>query len=228
MGGWLALAAAVVLTATTAEAAAQVVEVVGDRLEIGEPLPVIRWDGLNEAQSSYLAVPGAQGSSDAIPGEILLVEFFNVPCQSCVAQAPVMVKLQELIDSEPELKGKTRILGVAQGNTAREVESFRADHGIPFPLIPDPRFVAYHTFGNPGGTPYTVLAVKRDGRWIVATTHLGAITTPMLPFFHMKPYRNLDPSLFKGLAERLPGAGIDLIRLCPDCRAIAALGPAQK
>ncbi len=179
----------------------QVVSTASQRLEIGEPLPRIAWQGLAGPDQAYLGVEGPDSATADVAGEVLVVEFLNTHCQSCMAQAPVMRELQTLIDTDPELKGRARILAIAEGNTADETAAFRKRYRLPFPVVPDPGFLAFHAFGNPGGTPYTLLCVRRDGRWIVATEHLGAITTALLPYYDMKRYRNLDPSLFKGLAE---------------------------
>ncbi|RMG92704.1 MAG: hypothetical protein D6708_06200 [Candidatus Dadabacteria bacterium] len=197
----LGLGLAAALLASSAAAAPRLTDAQSHPLEVGGPLPRLAWGDLPGPDRAYLGVSAPEATTEDVPGEILLVEFFNVHCQSCMAQAPVMAELTALIAADEDLAGNAKILGVAEGNTADEVAAFRARYGLSFPLIPDPEFLAYHAFGNPGGTPYTVLCVRRDGGWIVATTHLGAITTPMLPFYDMKRYRNLDPSLFQGLAE---------------------------
>ncbi len=178
----------------------RVVSTASQRLEIGSPLPAIAWEGLPGVDREYLGVEGPVSSTDDVAGEILVLEFLNTHCQSCMAQAPVMRELQILIDTDPELKGRARILAIAEGNTADETAAFRKRYRLPFPVVPDPGFRAFHAFGNPGGTPYTLLCVRRAGRWIVATEHLGAITTALLPYYDMKRYRGLDPSLFQGLA----------------------------
>ena len=64
--------------------------------------------------------------------------------------------------NDPQMKGKVKFLAVAAGNNQTEVDSFRAEKKVPFPIIPDPKFLAYEAVGDPGATPFTLVVRKTD------------------------------------------------------------------
>lgn len=110
---------------------------------------------------------------DEMDAELLFVEFFNKYCTSCQLQAPVNNEIYKRINSDNTLKSRVKFIGIGAGNSKREVDSFRAEKNIPFPLIPDQDFIGYEEIGDPGGTPYMLLVKKTDSGFIVFSSHMG-------------------------------------------------------
>jgi len=110
---------------------------------------------------------------DEIDAELLFVEFFNKYCTSCQLQAPVNNEIYKQINSDNDLKNRVKFIGIGAGNSKREVNSFRAEKNIPFPLIPDQDFNGYEDIGDPGGTPFMLLVKKTDSGFIVFSSHMG-------------------------------------------------------
>ena len=110
-----------------------------------------------------------------INSDIILVEFFNNYCSSCKTQAPVINQVYKAVQKNQDLSKKVRFIGIGAGNNEREVEQFRQQHEVPFPLVPDPRFSFYDAIGEPGGTPFIVILKKRDKDSVVVGTHLGLV-----------------------------------------------------
>ena len=54
-----------------------------------------------------------------IQAELIIVEFLNVYCTSCQAQAPVMNKVYNLIQQEESLREKVKIFSVCSGNNLK-------------------------------------------------------------------------------------------------------------
>ena len=110
---------------------------------------------------------------DEVKAELLFIEFFNKYCTSCQRQAPVNNEIYKCINSDNDLKNRVKFIGIGVGNSKRELDFFKSDKTIPFPLIPDPEFMGYEEIGDPGGTPYMLLVKKTDSGFIVFSSHMG-------------------------------------------------------
>ncbi len=149
----------------------------------GDTLPtIVLKSQLLTEEVSYLGIPAPVSSEQAlrisdISAEIIIIEFLNTHCTSCRAQAPLMNKVYTNIGKNPAFKNKVKIIGIAAGNSPREVARFRQERGILFPIIADPDFRAYDLIGEPGGTPYTLVVKKRANRLVVHYTHMGLFSS---------------------------------------------------
>ena len=111
-----------------------------------------------------------------IQADLIVLELLNIYCTSCQKQAPIYNEVFNVVERDLVMKGKVKWMGVGVGNNEREVESFRKEKGIPFPILPDINFDLYRAIGGPGGirTPLTLLIRKNDkGRGIVIDSHMG-------------------------------------------------------
>ncbi|MBU1206776.1 MAG: hypothetical protein KKH04_07610 [Proteobacteria bacterium] len=125
--------------------------------------------GLVKADSSSLKEAKA---------ELIVLEYLNKYCFSCQLQAPVMNQVFTMVDKDPQLKGRIKFLGIGAGNNQREVDSFRAEKKILFPIVPDPKFLAYEAIGDPGATPFTLFIRKTDSGHLVAHIKVGLTKDP--------------------------------------------------
>ncbi len=110
-----------------------------------------------------------------VQAEVLIVEFLNKYCYHCQQQAYLMNRLYRAIEKDPQLKGKVKMLGIGVGNNRIQLEHFRQEKKIPFPLIPDKDFTAFEGIGYPGGTPFTLIVKREDGKFVVKDAHLEVI-----------------------------------------------------
>jgi peroxiredoxin len=113
-----------------------------------------------------------------IKADLILVEFLNKYCFSCQLQAPVMNRVFAMVQKDPQLKGKVKFFGIGVGNNSREVASFKAEKQVPFPIVPDQKFLAYEAIGDPGATPFTLLIRKAEPGLRVARTKVGLTKDP--------------------------------------------------
>jgi len=113
-----------------------------------------------------------------IKADLVVVEYMNKYCFSCQLQAPVMNQVYEAVGKDPQLRGKVKFLGIAAGNNQTEVDSFKAEKKIPFPVIPDSKFMAYEAIGDPGATPFTLLVRRTDSGLIVTAAKIGLVKNP--------------------------------------------------
>jgi len=102
----------------------------------------------------------------------------NKYCFSCQLQAPALNQVFETVGKDPQLQGKVKFLAIGAGNNQTEVDSFKAEKKVPFPIISDPKFLAYEAIGDPGATPFTLFLRKTDTGLVVARAKIGLTRDP--------------------------------------------------
>ncbi len=131
---------------------------------------------LSKEEQAYLGISGKTNFSfKEIHGSLIFVEFISTYCVSCQRQAPIFNGVYASIEKDSRLKGKVKMIGIAAGNSFKEVESFKKEYKVPYPILADPKFDAHMAVGSPR-TPFTIW-VRRDvqGKSSVVSTHLGLI-----------------------------------------------------
>ena len=146
-------------------------------IQAGDKFPMTKLVSPKEKiYREYLGLPDNPGFYlKEVHAEVIIVEFLNKYCYHCQQQAPIMNRIYKAITKDPEMKERVKILGVGVGNNRLQLEHFRREKRIRFPLIPDKDFVAFENIGRPEGTPFTVLAKKENGTFVVKGTRLGLI-----------------------------------------------------
>ncbi len=141
----------------------------------GAPFPDLTFQQLLAPEDyAALGLPAAGGpvSLSQVSGDLLVLEFFNKYCLTCWRQAPQLQSFSRLLEPG-DLGGRVRILSVGAGNSAKELEGFRKEFGLDYPLAPDPGFEQFYALGEPGGTPCTAFLLRKGGQWVLADFHLG-------------------------------------------------------
>lgn len=129
----------------------------------------------DEGDLAYLGLSGRGAFTlKEIDAELVLLEILNVHCVSCRRQAPIYNDLFDLIESDPDTLGKVKLLGVAAGNSRLEVEEFRQEYAVSFPIVADADFVLHDAIGG-SRTPFTIFVRPRPGgrEGLVVRTKLG-------------------------------------------------------
>jgi peroxiredoxin len=150
---WAVFGALLFLFGTNSAAAASTPQK-GDMLpEINLTIPE------DAAQRNYLGLSGeGPFKVSQIKAPVVLVEIFSMYCPACQREAPRVNELYEMIEKNPKLKGKIKIIGIGAGNSPFEVNVFRRKYKIPFPLFADDDFTIHKCLGEVR-TPYFI-AVK--------------------------------------------------------------------
>ena len=127
-----------------------------------------------DADKDYLGLK--EGEFFKIPQikvTVVIIEIFSMYCPYCQREAPEVSRLYTLIENNPALKGKIKLIGLGAGNTKFEVEVFRKNYTVPFPLFPDEDFAFHKGFGEVR-TPYFIgVRINADGTHQVFYSKLG-------------------------------------------------------
>jgi len=143
----------------------------------GEPFPAINLQKPeNPAELNYLGLMG-KGSfqlSD-IKSDLLIVEIYSMYCPYCQKEAPIINTLNDLIAKEKDLKDKIKLIGIGAGNTPFEVEIFRKQYNVQFPLFPDESFAIHKKIGEVRTPHFFVLKMNPDGSNTLVYSKVGSI-----------------------------------------------------
>jgi len=144
----------------------------------GEKLPIINLPiPKNSVEKIYL---GLQGDGffkiQQIKAEAVIIKVFNLYCPICQSSANAMVELYYQIENHPEFKEKIKLIGIGAGNSSLEVEVFKQNHNIPFPLFPDEDFKIHKILGEVRTPFFIATKMAGDGSHEIVYTHLGGLT----------------------------------------------------
>ena len=143
--------------------------------EKGEVLPVINLlVPKNGEERNYLGLSGdGLFEIPEIKARAVIVELFSMYCPFCQKDAPIVNELYRLIENDPTLKKKIKLIGIGVGNSPYEVEVFKKTYDVPFPLFPDKDFVIHKVCGEVRTPYYMVVKINEDGTHQIIHAQLG-------------------------------------------------------
>lgn len=123
--------------------------------QAGDLLPVVELAAPGDAaQRQYLGLGAGERFRIAdIQAEVVIVQIFSMYCPHCQRQAPEVNRLFEIIEADPRIHGRVKLIGIGVGNSEFEVGVFRQSFTIPFPLFADERLAVHQQLGSVR-TPY--------------------------------------------------------------------------
>ncbi|MGB9630189.1 MAG: peroxiredoxin family protein [Thermodesulfobacteriota bacterium] len=146
----------------------------------GEALPTFSLPiPKDPSEKSYLGLLG-EGifKIPQIKTKTLVIEIFSMYCPHCQKDALRINELYELIEKNPDLKGKIKIIGIGAGNTPFEVETFKKTYHIPFPLFSDRDYTLHKLFGEVRTPYFLVVKINEDGSHQIVHAQLGGYPGP--------------------------------------------------
>ncbi len=144
----------------------------------GGKLPVIRLPipkDLNE--KLYLGLSG-DGFFEIpqIRSKGVLIKIFNLYCPICQSTAAAMAEVYRQIENHPGLRDKIKLIGIGAGNSLLEIEVFKHNSNIPFPIFPDENFKIHQALGEVRIPFFIAVKIERDRLPEIVHTHLGGFT----------------------------------------------------
>ena len=143
--------------------------------EKGERLPAINLPiPKNPDERNYLGLSGSGlFKIPQIKAKTVIVEFFSMYCPICQKDAPGVNELYHLIENNPVIKNKVKLIGIGAGNSPYEVEVYKKTYDVPFPLFPDKDFVIHQACGEVRTPYYMVVKMNDDGTHQIVHAQLG-------------------------------------------------------
>lgn len=126
-------------------------------LTLREPAPAV----------SYTLLDGSKGSTEAMRGKVLLVNFWATSCTTCVAEMPQIVATHEKFKA----RGYETVAVAMSYDPPAYVARFAETRKLPFGVAIDNTGVIAKSFGDVQMTPTTFL-IDKQGR--VVKRYLGA------------------------------------------------------
>jgi hypothetical protein len=129
-----------------------------------EALAAIKLPVPQAAAKDYLGLTG-QGSFaiSQIPAQVVIIEIFNMYCSNCQREAPRVNELYRLINKDQKLKGRIKMIGIGAGNTPLEVDVFRKNFQVLFPLFPDEDYTIHKAVGEVRTPFFSCAKINADG-----------------------------------------------------------------
>jgi len=148
----------------------------GKPLSKGTTLPKMSFrDTVSSETMAYLGLSRRKNfSSDDMRGSLFIVEVFSTYCTSCPRNIPILNNIYDAIEKDARSKRKIKIFGIAIGNNSKEVESYKKEYKVLFPVLTDYDFAVHNVLGKPR-VPYTIYVQKTAEGKTVADVHQGVL-----------------------------------------------------
>ncbi len=127
----------------------------------------------NPREKEYLGLSGSGFFRvPQIKAEVVIIEIFSIYCPKCQQIAPGIDKLYYLVESDPNLRDKIKLIGIGAGNSRYEVAVFKKIFNTPFPLFPDNDFTIHEALGNVRSPYFIAININQDGTHEVVHSEL--------------------------------------------------------
>jgi len=130
----------------------------------------------DQAYRQYLGLKG--GGTFLIPqikAKVVLIQIFSMYCPHCQKDAPVVNEFFSKLSEDSNLKDTIKLIGIGAGNSDFEIDFFRKQYGIKFPLFSDGEFSIHKILGEVR-TPYFIaIKIGKNGTHKVVYSKLGGV-----------------------------------------------------
>jgi len=132
-----------------------------------------------QAYQQYLGLKG--GGTFLIPqikAKVVIIQIFSMYCPHCQKDASVVNEFFSKLSRDSKLKDTIKLIGIGVGNSDFEIDFFRKQYGIKFPLFSDGDFSIHKILGEVR-TPYFIaIKIGKNGTHKVVYSKLGGVGDP--------------------------------------------------
>lgn len=137
------------------------------RIKLPVPKDPVEKNYLGFLGSGFFRIP-------QIKAKIVIIEIFSIYCPQCQKIAPGMDEFYHLIENDPNLKDKIKLIGIGAGNSRYEVEVFKKTYNTPFPLFPDNDFTIHKALGDVRSPYFIAIKINKNGTHEVVHSELDS------------------------------------------------------
>jgi len=143
--------------------------------EKGEQLPTMNLPiPKSPDERDYLGLSGSGSFKiPQIKAKVVIIEIFSMYCPYCQKDAPGINEFYRLIENNPDIKNKIKLIGIGAGNSSYEVDVFKKTYQVPFPLFPDKDFTIHKACGEVRTPYFMVVKINEDRTHQIVHTQLG-------------------------------------------------------
>ena len=109
-----------------------------------------------------------------IKAKVVIIEIFSMYCPQCQKIAPGIEEFYRIIENDPDLKDKIKLIGIGAGNSYYEVEVFKKAYHTSFPLFPDNDFTIHKALGDVRSPYFIAIRINQDGTHKVVHSELDS------------------------------------------------------
>lgn len=132
------------------------------------------------AARQYLGLPDGIElfAPEQVAADIILIEIFSMYCPICQREAAGVNRLFDLITDRNDSAPRIKVLGIGAGNSDFEVEFFKSNYQITFPMFSDPKFIIHKKVKEVGTPHFFGLRKMPDSAAQLFFSHSGPINNP--------------------------------------------------
>jgi peroxiredoxin len=108
-----------------------------------------------------------------LKAHFVLIQLYNTMCNECVSETKLLSLFLTLVEADPVLSGKLKILGLGVYDTNRAVVKFRKHYDVLYPLFADRHGEIFECLGQAEVPLAYLLRAKGDGTWVIELVKRG-------------------------------------------------------
>jgi peroxiredoxin len=143
---------------------------------VGQVMPEVKLpipEKVEERQ--YLGLDGTGTFTiPQIRADVVIIEIFSMYCPFCQKEAHNVNELYRLVDTNPDLNKRVKLIGIGAGNSPFEVNTFRRNYAVPFPLFSDIDFSLHEAFGKARTPFFIAIKINENGTHKVIYSEVGS------------------------------------------------------